>query len=162
MLSDARGAILDDRDRKLRSVSPLRLVHPKRKFKIDVSGDTEGCWDRPRIGQALSNLLGNAVQYGFTDLPIDVTIKGGKDDVLLCVHNEGVHVAEGLIRGVFDSLVRGETDQSDLPSSNNLGLGFYITKEIVSLHGGTIGVTSSERGGTTFTERFPRFERESA
>ena len=50
-------------------------------------------------------------------------------------------------------MVRGETD--DL-SSTNLGLGLYVTKEIVSAHGGTIRVTSSEKGGTTFIALFPR------
>jgi len=43
--------------------------------------------------------------------------------------------------------------------SINLGLGLYITKEIVAAHGGTIGVTSSENDGTIFTVRFPRFDK---
>ncbi|MGI4802251.1 MAG: ATP-binding protein, partial [Janthinobacterium lividum] len=42
----------------------------------------------------------------------------------------------------------------------NLGLGLYITKEVVVAHGGTIEVTSSEMEGTTFTARFPRAQPE--
>jgi signal transduction histidine kinase len=138
-------------------VDKMRTMHPRRTFNVDISGNTEGEWDKPRVGQVLSNLLGNAVQYGFIDLPIVLTIKGNAKDVTLSVHNEGVPIPKGSIGGIFDSLIRGETDKSHHPSSINLGLGLYITKQIVSAHGGTIGVTSSEKGGTTFSACFPRF-----
>lgn len=106
------------------------------------------------MGQVLSNRIGNAVQYGFRDLPIDVTIKGGLNHVSLSVHNEGVPIHDDVISAIFDSLVRGQSDEGD--TSTNLGLGLYITKEIVVAHGGTVGVTSSEKDGTTFTARIPR------
>ena len=137
-------------------VDEARAVHPKRTFKIEVSGDTEGSWDKPRIGQVFSNLIGNAVQYGFSDLPITVTIIGDADGVSITVHNDGVPIAKGEIGRIFDALIRGETDASHHPSSVNLGLGLYITKEIVSAHRGTIAVTSTEKDGTTFSARFPR------
>ena len=116
----------------------------------------KGIWDAPRVGQVFSNVLGNAVQYGFRDQPISVTIKGDLKDVSLTVHTAGVPIPPAEIRGIFDSLVRTETDTSDQLSSTNLGLGLFITKEIVAAHGGTIRVTSSAREGTTFTARFPR------
>ena len=131
----------------------MRSLHPGRTFKLTISGDTKGDWDKPRIGQVFSNLLGNAVQYGFTDLPIDVTIIGDSKEVSLSVHNEGVQIRKEAIAGIFEALIRGETDDS---ASTNLGLGLYITKEIVSAHGGTIRVTSSEKDGTTFVVLFPR------
>ena len=132
----------------------MRAMHPARTFNLEISGDTEGEWDKPRIGQVFSNLLGNAVQYGFTDLPISIAIKGDSKEVSLSVHNDGVPIPTAVIGGIFDSLTRGRN--SDRPGSMNLGLGLYITKEIVSAHGGSVGVTSSEKDGTTFTARFPR------
>ena len=134
----------------------MRSLHPGRIFTLDISGDTKGEWDKPRVGQVLSNLLSNAVQYGFRDLPIDITIKGDAKDVSLSVHNQGVPISKDSIRGIFDALIRGGTDGSDATNSTNLGLGLYITKEIVSAHGGTVQVTSTEKDGTTFTARFPR------
>jgi signal transduction histidine kinase len=131
-----------------------RSLHPSRTFTLKVSGDTKGHWDKPRIGQVLSNLLGNAVQYGFTDLPIDVTVIGDSKEVSLSVHNEGVPIPKNAIGGIFEAMIRGGTDGID---STNLGLGLYITKEIISAHGGTIKVTSSEKGGTTFIALFPRY-----
>ncbi|UZE48549.1 sensor histidine kinase [Rhodopseudomonas sp. P2A-2r] len=137
-------------------IEEMRATHPDRTFVIDVSGDTEGEWDRPRIGQLFSNLLGNAVQYGFRDLPIKVRITGAPDEVTLSVHNDGIPIPATAVHGIFDALVRGASGPNAHLSSNSLGLGLYITKEVVSAHGGTIKVTSSEKDGTTFTARFPR------
>jgi signal transduction histidine kinase len=134
----------------------MRALHPDRAFTLEVSGNTEGAWDKPRIGQVFSNLLGNAVQYGFKDLPIAVTMRGEPKDVSLSVHNHGVPIPKDAVAGIFEALVRGGTDDGDYPNSPNLGLGLYITKEIVSAHGGTIRVASTEKDGTTFTARFPR------
>ncbi|WP_210492224.1 sensor histidine kinase [Microvirga antarctica] len=134
-------------------VEEMRSLHPSRTFTIKSSGDTAGVWDRPRIGQVFSNLLGNAVQYGFKDLPIDVTIIGDTKSVSLSVHNEGLPIPKDAIGGIFEAMVRGGAEGN---GSTNLGLGLYITKEIVSAHGGTIRVTSSEKDGTTFIALFPR------
>ena len=138
-------------------VDEMRAMHPRRTFRLEISGETEGRWDKARIGQVLSNLLGNAVQYGFKDLPIGITIKGDPEAVLVAVHNDGVPIAPNVTESIFDCLTRGGGDKiSNFSESTNLGLGLYITKKIVSAHGGTIGVTSSEKNGTTFTAVFPR------
>ena len=138
-------------------VEEMRAIHPGRTFNLEISGNTEGKWDRPRMGQVFSNLLGNAVQYGFTDLPISVKITGESEDVIISVHNEGVPIHPDVIGGIFHSLTRGEGEHCEKQSgSTNLGLGLFITSEIISAHGGRIGVTSTERDGTTFTARLPR------
>ena len=138
-------------------VDEMRAMHPGRRFQLDISGETEGSWDKARIGQVLSNLLGNAVQYGFSDTPINVTINGDAKAVSLSVHNEGIPVPAHLTGVIFDSLTRGGAEKSaNDQGSTNLGLGLYITKQIVCAHGGSVAVTSSEKGGTTFTALFPR------
>ncbi|QDM25112.1 HAMP domain-containing histidine kinase [Tardiphaga sp. vice304] len=137
-------------------VDEMRTAHPGNSFTVEVSGDTEGAWDRPRIGQVFSNLLGNAVQYGFKDLPINVSIRGETHDVSVSIHNDGVPIPPNAVAGIFEALVRSGDGEDVHLQSNNLGLGLYITKEIVVAHGGSIKVTSSEKTGTTFTARFPR------
>ena len=137
-------------------VDEMRAAHPERRFTIEVSGETEGEWDRPRIGQVFSNLLGNAVQYGFKDLPIQVEIRGGENKVVVSVHNDGLPIPPDTINRIFDALVRSSGEEIEHGPSSNLGLGLYIAKEIVSAHGGTITVTSSETHGTKFTASFPR------
>jgi signal transduction histidine kinase len=138
-------------------VDEMRAMHPGRKFKLEISGETEGKWDKARIGQVFSNLLGNAVQYGFKDLPIGVTIKGDPEAVSVSVHNDGIPIPPDAVEGIFNSLTRGGGEKrGNGQESTNLGLGLHITKQIVSAHGGTLGVTSSEKHGTTFTALFPR------
>ena len=134
----------------------VRTTHPDRIIKLEVSGQTEGKWDKPRIGQVFSNLLGNALAYGFRDTPIRVTIAGEATEVLLSIHNDGVPIPSDSLSGIFDPLNRGSKADEKTVRSKNLGLGLFITNEIVIAHGGTIDVTSSEKEGTTFTAHFPR------
>lgn len=139
-------------------VDEMRVMHPGRTFTLDITGNTAGEWDKPRIGQVFSNLLSNAVQYAFRKSPISIVIKGLPEEIILSVHNEGVPIPRELMGRIFDSLMRGEEEAAsdNEPGSLNLGLGLYITKEIVLAHAGTIDVTSTEDGGTTFTVRLPR------
>jgi len=137
-------------------VDELRIAYPKRNITLEVLGDLKGEWDKARIGQVFSNLIGNAIQYSFKDSSIDVVVKGTLREVMISVHNEGVPIPLGKIATLFDALTRAVTDEGEHPEAVNLGLGLYITKEIVVSHGGTIDVTSTEDDGTTFTVRFPR------
>ena len=63
---------------------------------------------------------------------------------------------------IFDPLTRVVSDEDAAQTSGNLGLGLYITKEVVVAHGGIMDVTSSVMEGTTFTARFPRSQPDSA
>lgn len=136
-------------------VDEMRTKHPSRTFNLKISGNTEGHWDKPRMGQVFSNLLGNAVQYGFSDAPITVTLTGREREIILTVHNEGVPISESAMNKIFESLVRAEDSKNPM-ASTNLGIGLYIIREIVEAHKGTIGVTSTEKEGTEFTIRLPR------
>ena len=137
-------------------VDEIRVAYPTRTIILEVTGDVKGEWDKARIGQVFSNLIGNALQYSFQDSSINVAVKGTATEVVLSVHNEGVPVPPEKIVTLFDALTRGIANAEDRPEKVHLGLGLYITKDIVVSHGGTINVTSYEDGGTTFTARFPR------
>ena len=138
-------------------IAEMQALHPGRDFYLETSGDLRGEWDKARIGQVLSNLLGNAVRYGFKGSPIGVVANGGPDEVTLSVHNEGIPIPSDAIGRVFESLTRAVVEDGEQhPESVNLGLGLYITNEIVAAHGGTIQVTSSQKDGTTFSTQFPR------
>ena len=138
-------------------IEEMKALHFGREITLETAGDAQGKWDKARIGQILSNLIGNAIQYSFQGTPIKVTVKGEPEEVILSVHNEGTPIPPNKIEKIFDALTRVARAQSqDDKGSVNLGLGLYITKKIVTAHGGTIGVTSTEKGGTTFTAKFPR------
>jgi signal transduction histidine kinase len=137
-------------------VDEMVAMRPDRKIIFEVSGHTHGVWDKPRIGQVLSNLLSNALQYGATDRPVTVTIAGLPHELVLSVKNEGNPIPDTLLGRIFNSYQsNSDIDIANHYKSKNLGLGLYITKQIVIAHGGTISVKSSKSAGTTFTVRFP-------
>lgn len=137
-------------------VDEIRVVNPRRTIELSLSGSLVGEWDKARIGQVFSNLLSNAIQYGFHGSPIRVDVTGGPEAVTLTVGNDGVPIPSEKMEMIFDPLTRGLPAENSLPAAGNLGLGLYITKEVVVAHGGTIEVTSSEVDGTVFKAQFPR------
>ena len=108
-------------------VDEAQTAHPDRKFVLDISGDTEGDWDKARVGQVFSNLIGNAVQYSFKNTPVSITIKGDSEEVILSVHNEGLPIPANKIARIFDSLVRvtAADKDHDRGQTTNLGLGLF-------------------------------------
>lgn len=142
---------LDARRVVERVVEELRVAHPERPVQIEAdSGSTQGSWDEQRMGQALANLVGNALRHGAAGQPVLVRVLGSGPGLVLEVHNGGV-IAEGVREHLFDPFRRGT-----VPARDSLGLGLYIVKQIVRAHGGSIDVRSSAEEGTTFRVQLPR------
>lgn len=137
-------------------VDEMRIIHPTRIIILEVTGNLKGEWDKARIGQVFSNLIGNALQYSFKDSSIFVNVKGTPTEAVLSVRNEGIPIASDKIETIFAALTRTNTEEHDYSGSVNLGLGLYITKEIAISHGGNIAVTSTEEDGTEFIVHLPR------
>jgi K+-sensing histidine kinase KdpD len=133
----------------------VQVAHPDRKILIEMSGDLKGEWDRARVGQVLSNLIGNAVQHGQKTSAIDIAANGADQEVILSVHNVGA-IPSYSVGTIFDPLPRGEDERQIHSETARLDLGLFITKAIVTSHGGDVTVTSSEEKGTTVTAHFPR------
>ena len=140
------------------AIEEVRATHPQSVLKLNSSGDVTGNWDVGRIGQMVSNLLGNAVKHGAASSTVSITLRGETTEVVLQIHNHGPAIAAAALDTLFSPFKR---IQSGLPvdrASNHLGLGLYIVERIVSAHHGTIVVQSSEGSGTFFTVRLPRTE----
>ena len=136
-------------------VQEMRVQYPKRSILLTVSVNSEGYWDGSRMGQVFSNLIGNAIQYGAVDSPITITIGGNAMDLDITVHNHGKVIPASQLVTLFDSFTRGTGSAQQQPSAN-LGLGLFISKEIIHSHGGTIHVVSEETRGTSFHIHLPR------
>ena len=136
-------------------VAEQELTNRDRTFQLNCSGSTAGQWDRTKLGEVIGNLIGNAIQYGERDRPIRIAIDGSGPDVELTVHNQGDPIPPETLPYIFDPFRRARL-HDDQSHTNNLGLGLYITREIVTAHGGSIRVTSSVSEGTAFTVRLPR------
>ncbi|GAC1480300.1 MAG: sensor histidine kinase [Gemmatimonadaceae bacterium] len=137
-------------------VDEIRAAHPGSVLQLTASGDVMGCWDSERIAQVFSNVLGNAVQHGTARTLISVTVLGEPDDVVIRVHNRGPAIPASDIPGLFSPFKRLVAGKPAPRDASSLGLGLYIAERLVTAHGGTIGVRSSDDGGTLFTVRLPR------
>jgi PAS domain S-box-containing protein len=129
-------------------VDELTLLHPDREVRSVLSPSATGTWDADRLAQVVSNLTGNALQHGARDRPVVVTVADDGPNVQLTVHNEGRTIPGDLLAVLFDPFRRG-SDESKARSSG-LGLGLYISREVVVAHGGDLRVESSDEAGTTF------------
>ena len=138
-------------------VDEFRATHPQRTLHFNPRGDLTGNWDAARIRQVVSNLLGNALQHGSSDGPVELSAASEGPTVVLSVHNEGAPIPPEALPTLFDPLVRHATVESTLQrAQGSIGLGLYIVCEIVNAKGGTIAVASTAQQGTTFTVRIPR------
>jgi len=135
-----------------------RAAHPERIFRLEISGPMDGQFDTERLHQVLSNLLGNAVQHGARDQPITLRAYGAADRVTVQVKNHGQRIPPDQLQVIFNPLVQipsSVVDEDSTPSTS-LGLGLYIAREIVALHGGTLAAESSDSEGTVFSAHLPR------
>jgi signal transduction histidine kinase len=154
-----RGLPLTPRQTDLEEVCRLALDEldanlAGRTVEIQVRGDTVGQWDVDRLGQLASNLLANALHHGTAGHPVVVTVDGeATDSIRLEVANHG-SVRPEILPVLFEPF-RSSSDRKEAHSSG-LGLGLFISKQIVLAHGGSIDVKSSEEDGTRFTVVVPR------
>ena len=113
---------------------------------VDVMGE----WDEFRLEQVVVNLLTNALRYG-AGKPIRVELDQLPAAATIRVSDQGLGIAADDKARVFEQFVR-VGDRTRIPG---LGLGLYITKQLVEAHGGTISVESTLGEGSTFTVALP-------
>jgi signal transduction histidine kinase len=99
--------------------------------------------------------VGNAVQYSPEDSVVVVRARDEGEGVRMEVHNQGMPIPPERLPHIFDPFVRAH-DHSRRVARMGLGLGLYITHEIVKAHDGTLHVTSTEADGTCFRMTLPR------
>ena len=126
-------------------------------IRFEHAGDLVGFGDRDRLSQLLSTLGGNACQHRRAATPVLVRADGTQTSmVMLEVWNEGV-IPKNFLPVIFDPLQVGTGKRRE--GISGLGLGLYISQQIVVAHGGTIRVESCEEKGTRFVVGLPRHSR---
>ncbi|MBC7602257.1 MAG: hybrid sensor histidine kinase/response regulator [Ramlibacter sp.] len=121
---------------------PIQLTSPP---------SVPGVWDEFRIEQVIANLLTNAMRYG-GGKPVHVTVEATGQEATVVVRDQGIGIAPQDQARIFEQFERAVGKQL----APGLGLGLYITRQIVDAHGGRIGVQSSAGEGSMFTVRLPR------
>jgi signal transduction histidine kinase len=141
----------------LNVVDELRTSHPERIIDFDPGVREEVYGDDDRLAQVLSNIIGNALQYGAAHEAIIVRLSSTAQEVSVAVNNKGPVIPAKMLGSVFDPLVRLATQESlSEARDTSLGIGMYIARQIVVAHGGTMSVASTDTEGTTFGMTLPR------
>jgi PAS domain S-box-containing protein len=109
-----------------------------------------GSFDRVRVEQISANLIANAIKFGAGG-PITVTVGRDGDDAVLTVADRGRGIAEEDLTRIFGRFQRA----APIQQYGGLGLGLYVTQQVVDAHGGTVVATSPEEGGACFIVRLP-------
>jgi signal transduction histidine kinase len=132
-----------------------------RRFHVSIPNDDRiVTGDRDRLEQVLGNLLENAVKYSPDGSDVTVTVEDKSDSFVTAVCDRGIGIPTDELAQVFERFHRGRHVSST--NYGGLGLGLYITKQIVERHGGTIWVDSKEGQGTTFYFSLPAEEPKAA
>lgn len=109
--------------------------------------------DELRLEQVFQNLIQNALKYSAKDSPVQVMITQQHDHLHVVIIDQGIGVPQTSVPHLFDRFYRATNVQDGVISG--MGIGLYVVKEIVELHGGKVWVDSIEGQGSTFTVRLP-------
>jgi len=131
------------------AIAEASIVHPDRDIVLDVHDDPVGEWDAERLRQVVRNLVGNALQHGQPDAPVEVSLIEFGDRAVLSVVTRGPPVPHELRAHLFEPFRRGSSRGS------GVGLGLYIVKRIVEAHGGSVEMSSDE-ARTVFRVALPK------
>ena len=101
----------------------------------------------------IANLVGNALEHGDPSSPVTVRLAGTDAAWVISVHNGGPPIPCDVLPNIFDPFRRNAPRTE---RSKGLGLGLFITQQVVLAHGGKIEVSSTTESGTTFTVFLPR------
>jgi signal transduction histidine kinase len=114
--------------------------------------------DRPRLEQVLVNLLQNAIKYSPAGGLVEVRVEARGRDARVSVKDSGIGVPQEEQAKLFQRFFRAGNASSR--NFGGLGIGLYVSREIIQRHGGSFEVTSEVGKGSTFTFKLPLAERD--
>ncbi len=139
------------------AVENIRSLAGMRKVEIDLRVDgTAGAVDADsmRIGQVITNLLGNAIKFSPDGGHVEIFASGDESLVTVSIKDYGRGIAPRDLNRLFQRFA--QLDSSTTRKAGGTGLGLVISKGIVEQHGGRIWVESALDHGSTFSFSLPR------
>jgi PAS domain S-box-containing protein len=110
-----------------------------------------GSWDMVRMRQVVTNVLDNALTYG-REHPVEVFVGEDAEGVVITITDHGPGIAESDLERIFERFERA----APMRNYGGLGLGLYVSRQIVQGHGGTISARNQPSGGARFSIRLPK------
>lgn len=136
-------------------VESFEIKAQKRNVKLSLdwkrigSQEVNVLCDRDKIGQVLSNIINNSINYGVENGHTEVRFFDLEDNILVEVSDDGVGIKEEHLPRLFERFYR--VDKSRARNEGGTGLGLAIVKHLVEAHGQTIDVRSTKGQGSTFS-----------
>ena len=131
----------------------MRLLSQSHEIETTVEGAAPIVGDRDRIEQVLENLVGNAIKYSPEAGRIEMSLRVNGANAIVSVRDHGIGVAPGEVEKIFGLFYRSPDPRAD--HVGGLGLGLYISREIVSRHHGRLWAERNPDVGTTFHVTLP-------
>lgn len=110
------------------------------------------CGDRVRLKQAIFNLVNNAIRFTPPGGAVNLRVEADDGNVGVTVSDNGIGIPEDEQAFVFDRFHKG----SNVTTTQGVGLGLSLVREVVELHGGTVVLTSALGKGTSVKLSLPR------
>jgi PAS domain S-box-containing protein len=132
-------------------VRPTLVQHTLTYSLPDTPLMIEG--DELRLEQVLQNLLSNAVKYSPRGGPITIRVERQGEGVSVAVVDQGIGIPQANLPQLFQRFYRA--DNVDPQQISGMGIGLYVVRAIIELHGGQVDAVSPEAGGSTFTIYLP-------
>ncbi len=129
-------------------VEELQRTTDEHKIIVNLSHDIKIYGDKERIGQVFTNLITNAIKYSPSPEDIIVSTFADNDGVTVCVEDKGVGISKENLEKIFERFYRVSGPENQ--TFPGLGLGLYISNEIVQRQGGKMWVESEKDKGSTF------------
>ena len=124
------------------------------QLKVDVEDDLPHVpADEEALGQALINLVNNAIKYSRDSKTIDIEVRRDGSKVLVSVKDTGIGIPRSEQKKIFEKFFRGE--DSLVHETKGSGLGLALVRHIMEAHGGSVEVESTPGKGSTFTLALP-------
>ena len=138
------------------SVEEQRLQQPERTITTSIAQGQLGVLaDADRIVQVITNYLTNALKYSPATSPVSVSVKEEGGLAYVLVRDEGPGLSASECERVWDRFHRVPGIEVQCGSGVGLGLGLYISRTIVEMQGGQVGVESEPKRGSTFWFALP-------
>jgi len=136
------------------SIDRVRQAMDIKGIKIENNvGPLKVKYDEALLGQAVINLIHNAIKYSDPNSIINVYSEAKGDRVVISVQDSGIGIPEKDLLRIFERFYR--VDKARSKNLGGTGLGLSIVKHIVQAHGGDVSVESTEGVGSTFSFSIP-------
>lgn len=134
-------------------VDNMKHLYPTYQIKCNSKSGIKVYADKNRVEQVLINLITNAIKYSPKSKMIEIRIEKNKYKVIISVRDFGIGISKAEQKRIFERFYRAEgVDEKTFPG---LGVGLYISSEIIKRHGGRILVSSKKGEGSKFSFVLP-------